>query len=477
MTAAAKRFDRYDVAGLLLIIEGVSLAMLPRIMGMFQSLWYDEAFTAAISRLPLDRLLTATAGDVHPPLFYIIEHAFIAHLGDAEVVLRLPSFVCGLAAILLMDSLADAMGLQRHKLAAVQLMLFAPFQWWFGNEARMYMLVQVAAMLAAWGVYSRRWWLYAGGATIGLWSHNLFALYLVPLGLIGLWRERAAPRAFILGSVAALAAWLPWAAVLVHQVGGVAGGFWVQRPTLGTPAYTIHMMIWGPTVPGWAGFSAAFVGLLLVWVGAVVAYRARRWDILVLAFIPLALECVISCWTPVLLWRTLTPSVPALYLVIAHAFDSRRRAAALAALAVPLVVVAGWGYVSGATGREPARQWVAGLDSLEDGDVIFHGNLASYMLYSYYLPAAHHVVWRQANDLSQSLTRETKDAMGLPEGSIEELNARRVWVVWAQNPTTAPTEYDYITAALAKYGAREVAIIKRDDVVDARLYLIEGNDE
>ena len=36
-------------------------------------LWYDENFTLILARLPFEGMIQATAGDVHPPLWYVLE--------------------------------------------------------------------------------------------------------------------------------------------------------------------------------------------------------------------------------------------------------------------------------------------------------------------------------------------------------------------------------------------------------------------
>jgi uncharacterized membrane protein len=68
-----------------------------------EALWYDEAFTAWVSgRLDWQSMWGAIAGDVHPPLWYILEKVNIAIFGSAEWALRLPSVVLGTLAVLLL---------------------------------------------------------------------------------------------------------------------------------------------------------------------------------------------------------------------------------------------------------------------------------------------------------------------------------------------------------------------------------------
>jgi len=65
------------------------LAVLP------EPLWYDEAFSAAVARLPVDRMIAATAGDVHPPGYYVALKAWMDAAPSTvpmEAVARLLSF-------------------------------------------------------------------------------------------------------------------------------------------------------------------------------------------------------------------------------------------------------------------------------------------------------------------------------------------------------------------------------------------------
>src|SRR3990172_8957004 len=65
-----------------------------------ESLWYDEAFSAHLAALPLPRLIAATAGDVHPPLWYIIEWLMVHTLGASEFSLRLPAALASAGGVL-----------------------------------------------------------------------------------------------------------------------------------------------------------------------------------------------------------------------------------------------------------------------------------------------------------------------------------------------------------------------------------------
>src|SRR6266851_3852750 len=49
-----------------------------------QSLWYDESVSLFIARQPIPELIAHTAGDVHPPLYYLLLHFWLQVAGTTE---------------------------------------------------------------------------------------------------------------------------------------------------------------------------------------------------------------------------------------------------------------------------------------------------------------------------------------------------------------------------------------------------------
>ncbi|MCS7001252.1 MAG: hypothetical protein NZ518_00235, partial [Dehalococcoidia bacterium] len=42
-----------------------------------QSLWYDEGFSVFLARHAVADIIRLTAGDIHPPLYYVLLHGWI----------------------------------------------------------------------------------------------------------------------------------------------------------------------------------------------------------------------------------------------------------------------------------------------------------------------------------------------------------------------------------------------------------------
>lgn len=433
-----------------------------------ESFWYDETFTAWLAGLPLSRLIDATMGDVHPPTWYLIEWGMVRLFGSSEFSLRLVSALAGIALVPAVYHLATALGLtRRQQITAALVTSLAPFAIYYSHEARPYSLLMLACTLATYATLKRRWWLLFVAAVAALYLHNLAALYVAALGWLALYRYRFTAPVIATFSAIALA-WLPWLLLgLLAQTADVSNGFWVRPPTYGTPAYILTSLLFGQ-----AGFIALNAGLLA---GLLLLLARWDWPMAGLVFMPLALAVIVSVvWRPVLIVRVMAPIAPVMFVLVATALDRRPLLAGLA-----LFTVAVWftAYmVHAEVGRPPAFYHFDALAAnLRPGDGIFHGNLASYISLHYYLPDVDHVVWRQANDLSQSLTDQTKIAMQMNQASFEAVKCRhdRWWIITASNPTTAPAERQYLTDLLAANNGQQVDIIQQSDLLDARLWLVE----
>jgi mannosyltransferase len=201
-----------------------------------QSLWEDEIFSATQAVLPLGDLLAWTAGDIHPPAYYVIM-SILARLGGwgslqpgmvTDWLWRLPSAVCGVLAVAVTYRLGLTLMNRKTAVVAAGLLAISPVAIHYSQEARMHEMFLLAAVLSTW-ILSRllaeprqRWlWLAYGAATA--WS--LYSVYLgfAVLTAQAVWVLAAAIRQrkialvvkWCLGCAVALALYTPWWPVLI----------------------------------------------------------------------------------------------------------------------------------------------------------------------------------------------------------------------------------------------------------------------
>lgn len=75
------------------MIAVVIFISLSLIIGMNQSVWYDEAYSIFLAQKPADQLIAFTSADVHPPLYYLLLKFWGGLFGFSVLSLRLSSIL------------------------------------------------------------------------------------------------------------------------------------------------------------------------------------------------------------------------------------------------------------------------------------------------------------------------------------------------------------------------------------------------
>ncbi len=302
--AGSRPTRRPTVAAWLAPLAVAALALALRLFRAdAQSLWYDEGTSAQLARRSVSAILAAAAGDIHPPLYYLLLAGWSRLFGAEVAALRALSAVLGaLMAGAVVVAARRQLGTAVAVLAGVGTAL-SPYLVWYGQEVRMYVLAGALAAalvvaVGAWDARPRRRWRQAG--VVALAAAALYTQYLAgaaavavaaavaALDLARRWRADRADarrRATTLAALLAIAAavflpwlWRAWPALRDWPALGAPVGLgFIVRETLATYAFGIAAppawRAWWPALAAVAAAGAA-VGLG-PWAGA-----ARRWGTL-----------------------------------------------------------------------------------------------------------------------------------------------------------------------------------------------------
>ena len=252
-----------------------------------QSFWNDEGNSARIAERSLQLITEGAAGDIHPPLYYYLLHVWRGLFGASEFALRslsamLGVLVVGLTFLIGRKVFSAGVGLLAAFVAAIN-----PFQIYYSQEARMYMLLAVIGAAATffllrvledWGSgirdqrSGRRLSLIIDHCSLiifyalGLYTHYAFPFIIVTHFLIVVsWtlvtRANWKPSIVWIGLIAAAGVlFLPWLPTAIRQTttwpsarAAIDGGqmlldtlrFYVAGPTLPTAEATIAILVCG----------------------------------------------------------------------------------------------------------------------------------------------------------------------------------------------------------------------------------------
>jgi uncharacterized membrane protein len=451
-----------------------ALAFLARLPLLWTPFWYDENYTLILARLPFAQMLQATAGDVHPPLWYIIEW-LIFRLPVSPVALRIPALLISMAALVVFRAMLDNFLLSnRVRSAALVIMAFAPMQVYYASEGRMYSFLCFLVLAGVLAAQKRQWGWLCLISTALAYTHNFGLFYAVGLWLFTLlyWRE------WIINTipfVCSAVLWLPWVSVLFHQMDMIRQSYWIVRVDAGLVLYQIYQQVWAMALPHPASIVVTFAALLLgVW-------RLRRHVyILTLAFAPLLMAVVVSLlWQPVLLYRAVIGTSPFIYILLASLMThitTRRRALIALIFVAPMLLMATVNlYYGGLTHayRDGSQDYLKVIEAnYQPGDILAATSdtfIVNSMPYAdITLPV---VMVKECKPALGALTNETRHAMGYDIRPWNEITGR-VWLIGGASPLVYQCEGDFyktVTAGLTPV----LDMPSVDGLIHTSMWLIE----
>ena len=255
MKKITKFFDSKwgSLAALAAAVGGFLVLTLTRLTT--SSIWFDEAFSAYITKYNLAEITHYTALDVHPPLYYWLLKGWTSLFGTSAVAFRSMSVVFGVITLILLFFLVKKLFNRKTAALSVFLVAISPLFVRFGIEARMYTVVTtivLAATLMLWRSLKthklRDYIIYGILVCLGMLTHYFTAviwlshwvyrlIYLRTNDLKGRKLAQAYfSKEWIVAHIVAVGLYLPWIPTVISQFRTVSSGFWIPAVTPNTPS-------------------------------------------------------------------------------------------------------------------------------------------------------------------------------------------------------------------------------------------------
>jgi uncharacterized membrane protein len=299
----------------------------------YQSLWFDESLSMALASAPLKISIEATLAEglQHLPLYYFLLRIFV-WIGRSEMVLRLPSAVCGVLAIPLIYQVGRRCLERGTGLFAALLLAINPYHVWFSQEARMYSLLMLSTLGSLYFFLrllkeSRRslWLGFIAFHAIGYCT--LYFAFFIPLiefaFILCTWRiNYTILRRWTLGQFVASLTLSPWLVAIFLSGYRNFGIGWIPRPQWYAPLQTLWNFSIGYTevITLLVAVSLFVFWLAFVW-GLVSAARDQAPARLLLSLwvgLPIVITFLMSFRRPFYVDRYLIICLPAFLILVAH---------------------------------------------------------------------------------------------------------------------------------------------------------------
>lgn len=388
------------LAGATLVIL-IAISAYVRTRAISGSFWMDEGLSVGIASTPLTDIPGVLREDGSPPLYYMLLHVWMDVFGRSETAVHWLSLTAALLCIpAAMWAGWSLWGKRAGYLGAVVCALL-PFLTAYGEEARMYALMALFALLAAACfvhafVYRRRGYLigFAVLQAAMLYTHSWGIFFGVgaALALIPIWRSRAGEERAGLLKDAALAfggaavLYLPWVPTLLYQAAHT-GAPWANKPRLGVPIQIARDVL--------GGYGAAIAVLLGAGFGLAAVLggdRARDlrerlsvWVLIVIPIVTVGLAWGLSQISPAWASRYFAAFLGPLILLMALGFARAGKLGLIALLCACAFWIDPTEYVDGY--KSDVRDIGAEVGpQLRAGDLVISGQPEQSPLVWYYMP-------------------------------------------------------------------------------------------
>ncbi len=406
---SSRRFERLRASDALLagatLVVLVALSAYVRTRAIGGSFWMDEGLSVGISSHALTAIPGVLRQDGSPPLYYLLLHEWMDAFGRSETAVHWLSLTASLLTIPAAMWAGWSLWSKRAGYLGAVLCALMPFLTAYGEEARMYSLMALLALLTSAFylhafVYRRRGYLpaFAVGLALMVYTHSWGIFFgvgaFLALGLLWWLAAREQRRALLidglLGFGAAVVLYLPWVPTLLYQTAHT-GAPWANKPRFGVPVQIARDVL--------GGFGPAVAVVLVAGFGIATLLNAKRarddrerlsvWVLLAIPLVTLGLAWLLSQISPAWASRYFAAIVGPLVLLLALGL-TRAGKLGLVALALACVFwVKPTQYVDGY--KSDVRDIGAEVGAqMKPGDLVLVGQPEQTPLVWYYMPAGLH---------------------------------------------------------------------------------------
>lgn len=290
---AEKRYRAYTLL-LCVILQGLLYGIHLKLLPM----WEDETVTLELASHPPAQMIAMLREDIHPPLYFLLEHWWIQlPLGsDVLVRLRALSAVFVILTTVVVDRLWLPAAPRKLRNWFLLFWTLSPCLLLFGRMARSYSLQMLLAAVAIWCAVSftkdpaDRNRLAASVVSLAalLYTHYLAGIAVCAgVNLLVLMQRarlgRSACKRWLIANAVVVALYLPWLIRLAialenweqWQVHNLTGGSWVEYPF--KVAYAFYSFTFGESIPIWLLPVTLLLAVPCLWLFVSGARLRREW--------------------------------------------------------------------------------------------------------------------------------------------------------------------------------------------------------
>lgn len=210
--------------------------------------WGDEGFSIRLAQMSVGEMITATASDVHPPLYYILVQMLYHVFGNNGIAYHLSALIpYAVIVIIGCTVVRKCFGVIPAAILITMSSLMKNAVT-YNVEVRMYALAAMFVLIAYVAFYGviknnrlKSWVIFCISALAAAYTHYyalisvafLYAM-IIPLAIL----QKKYRRGTVIAYIATILGYLPWLVILVNSFGRTASNWWLASIPKVSDCYT-----------------------------------------------------------------------------------------------------------------------------------------------------------------------------------------------------------------------------------------------
>ena len=276
-----------------------------------QSIWRDEAFSYLLAKQNIFQILSLTAKDFNPPLYYLLLHVWMGMFGSSEIIMRTLSFFFFLGTLYVVGMFLLDIFQFSIKEVFISLLLFVlnPLLHYYAFEARMYSLLAFLVTLSFYFLAKKSYRKYALTVILSLYTHYFAIFPLLGHIIFILLTDRKSAVQHLKMFVKIGLYFLPWIIFVFLSKPSFGQSFWIPPLRLGDILNIPGILFTG--YERFLGFDYSFLPFISLCIFGMIVYSffishgQKRMNLFLICWIgiPTIIILLISFLKPVFLPR------------------------------------------------------------------------------------------------------------------------------------------------------------------------------
>lgn len=462
------------------------IALFLRLRGLEQnSVWYDEALTIFLSRLPLFHMVHLISYELNPPLWEILEKFITWILPQQDWAYRIISLLSSMAILWTTEQILSFYKVKKIiRFMTLSFLALLPYQIWMAQDARVYALMSYLYLQGGVFVLRGKYWGLWACSSLLLYSSSAAPFYVVTLFIISIISHSEEWKKILYTGLGTILTFSPWIFTWEKALSGsFFGGINVPKANFETLFYQLSYLFWIDnmslinSVLSMGSFVFLLLALLFLFLKAILTKGQPIRSFLISALfgifpvLSITIAGVLYQSGHLIVYRSLSGAsagIVIFFALLANQFSKFGKVIFGLLIALSFLYLLFWnpnqkgGYL---------KEKLEGLKpQISSGDVFYHATATSLLPFEFYFDKHPHYLLDETFPPGFMIPA-FQTAFNLQKIPLEKIQAKRVWIIYSKDEHLSPQIHERMRTYILS--AKWMEKIEYPQAATIEIYLLE----